>query len=172
MWICTLKNFLKKFPLLVQILRKIWNTVILRRGKGVFLSKLNKNSKILDVGCGNDSPAYIKKVLPDCIYTGIDIVDCKYAEKFPKCKIIISRPEIFHTNIENFEDEFDAVISTHNIEHCDERAKVLDAMLRSVKLGGRLYLKFPCEQSVNFPSRAGTLNYGHLEECLISAMVD
>ena len=32
-------------------------------------------------------------------------------------------------------------------------------MLDSLKIGGLIYLSFPCEKSVNFPKREGTLNY-------------
>jgi hypothetical protein len=32
-------------------------------------------------------------------------------------------------------------------------------MLGALKIGGRLYLSFPCERSVEFPKRVGVLNY-------------
>ena len=32
-------------------------------------------------------------------------------------------------------------------------------MLRAVKPGGRIFLAFPCEESIHFPSRQGTLNF-------------
>jgi hypothetical protein len=35
----------------------------------------------------------------------------------------------------------------------------LQAMMNSLKPGGRIYLAFPCEVSAKFPSRRRTLNY-------------
>jgi hypothetical protein len=32
-------------------------------------------------------------------------------------------------------------------------------MVKSLRPGGKLYLSFPCEKSVTFPSRRGTLNF-------------
>jgi hypothetical protein len=54
---------------------------------------------------------------------------------------------------------FDAVISCHNLEHCNYRDKVLSAMCESVGLGGKIFLSFPTSKSVKFPRRKGTLNY-------------
>ena len=56
-------------------------------------------------------------------------------------------------------EAFDAVVSSHNIEHCNDPANVLTAILHTVKPGGRIFLAFPCEESVHFPSRRGTLNF-------------
>ena len=39
------------------------------------------------------------------------------------------------------------------------REKTLEAMLQALRIGGRIFLSFPCEQSVEFPKRGGTLNY-------------
>ena len=44
-------------------------------GKDAFLMSLPRAAEILDVGCGNNSPFRTKKILPKCIYTGIDIGD-------------------------------------------------------------------------------------------------
>jgi len=46
-----------------------------------------------------------------------------------------------------------------NIEHCQAREEVLIAMCLALKPLGQLYLSFPTESSVRFPSRTGTLNY-------------
>ena len=36
---------------------------------------------------------------------------------------------------------------------------MLLAMLQSLKDGGQIFISFPSERSITFPSRAGTLNY-------------
>ena len=48
----------------------------------------------------------------------------------------------------------DAVISAHDLEHCDRDAIERDAV---VKPEG--YLSFPTEKSVDFPKRGGGMNY-------------
>jgi SAM-dependent methyltransferase len=130
-----------------------------RRGKVSFLCGLAPNAKILDVGCGNDSPYKFKRVLPNCNYTGIDIGDYHQTKPNLADSYIIARPEDFAGEIAKLSNNFDAVISSHNLEHCSDRAGTLAAMLQSVKPGGVIYLSFPCENSVNFPRRQGTLNY-------------
>jgi ubiquinone/menaquinone biosynthesis C-methylase UbiE len=45
------------------------------------------------------------------------------------------------------------------LEHCNDRNKTLDAMIKVLKNGGYIYLSFPSEKSVNFPARNGCLNY-------------
>jgi SAM-dependent methyltransferase len=139
-------------------MKPLWETV---RGRATFLSSLEINVHVLDVGCGNNSPAYFKWLRPDFHYTGIDVGDYNQSGD-PKAvadEYIIVRPEEFAVAIERCKDSMDAVVSAHNLEHCDEPQRVLIAMADALKLGGRLYLSFPCEQSVGFPNRAGSLNF-------------
>lgn len=129
--------------------------------KVAFVRSLRGAPHILDVGCGNDAVARIKDLVPDCHYTGIDIADYNQS---PTSKALIDQyvivpPEQFATGIAELGTRFDAVISSHNLEHVDDRPATLAAMLGAVKPGGRIYMCFPCEESVNFPSRGGTLNY-------------
>lgn len=124
-----------------------------------FLRSLAPNAAILDVGCGNNSPFLTKQILPECNYTGLDIGDYNQQRPIRVDKYVITSPGNFASEIEKFSNSFDAVISTHNLEHCDERDRVLQAMLGALRVGGKIYLSFPCEQSVKFPRRRGTLNY-------------
>lgn len=120
-----------------------------------------KSAKILDVGCGNGSPRRVKIVAPDCYYVGVDIADYNntdatlaYADKY-----LLFEPEHFAEEIAGLSEKFDAVLSNHNIEHCNHPEETLAAMCGKLKKGGRLYLAFPSEASVGFPSRKGTLNF-------------
>jgi SAM-dependent methyltransferase len=130
-----------------------------RKGLYAFLSKLPPNAVILDVGCGNDSSYNIKKCFPGFSYTGIDVAD--YNQKRPRLAdfYIVVAPEAFSDSIASLPRRFDAVISSHNLEHCNDRKGTLIAMLSVIKPGGHIYLSFPCEDSVRFPHRKGTLNY-------------
>lgn len=130
------------------------------RGKMAFLMSLPPHAETLDVGCGNASPMKAKTLRPDIIYVGLDVGDYNQErpEQFADSYQVVE-PTRFAKAIEAFEGRMDAVISSHNIEHCDEPERVLSAMLKALKPGGKLYISFPCEESVNFPRRAGTLNF-------------
>lgn len=138
-----------------NILRKILRP----RGKLSFLSSLKEEVKILDVGCGNNSPYLVKSVLPCSNYVGLDIGDYNQSKPNLADRYILSSPSDFANQISKFNAEFDAVLSSHNIEHCNERLEVFINMLKALKTGGKIYLSFPSEESVNFPARDGTLNY-------------
>jgi ubiquinone/menaquinone biosynthesis C-methylase UbiE len=97
---------------------------------------------LLDVGCGNNSPYDIKKEYPDIIYTGIDVGDYNQTKLNIVDNYIIVKPEYFSRAIENIPELFDTVISSHNLEHCNNRDKTLDAMIKVLKLGGYLYCHF------------------------------
>ena len=72
---------------------------------------------------------------------------------------VVCSPDDFATRIEDYSNSMDAVISSHNLEHCNDPGAVLRAMIHALKPGGMIYLAFPCEASVNFPKRGGCLNF-------------
>jgi SAM-dependent methyltransferase len=128
-------------------------------GKIKFLQSNRGDSIILDIGCGNDSPKITKSILPHCFYIGLDIGDYHQNSKNIADKYILKTSPEFAGAIEDFENSVDIVISSHNLEHCEDRGRVLVAMCRALKAGGRIYISFPCTDSLNFPNRQGTLNY-------------
>jgi SAM-dependent methyltransferase len=135
--------------------------LIRRRGKYRFIRELPSNAGLIDVGCGNNSPAICKALRSDVFYVGVDIKD--YNQPSPATEsadeyILVPRNR-FWRQIASMEARFDAAISAHNLEHCDEPVQTLRAVLRSIKPGGSLYLSFPCEASMAFPRRSGTLNF-------------
>ena len=145
------------------MVEKMWSLIrfIKPRGKQSFIDSVVKNGKLLDVGCGNNSPYYVKTLRPDIHYTGLDIGiynqtsdHSAYANEF-----ILTDPEGFHGKIQERPNEFDAVVCAHNLEHCNDYMAVTLAMIQSLKAGGTMYISFPCEASVRFPKRAGSLNF-------------
>jgi SAM-dependent methyltransferase len=142
-----------------MFLKAIISGIIRPHGRYAFLLKLKKNAAILDAGCGNNSPFIMKSIRPDIVYTGIDIGDYNQVKPNLADEYITTSSEQFTATIEDLKNTFDAVISSHNLEHCDDREKTLTAMIHALKSGCGLYLSCPCGASVNFPQRKGTLNY-------------
>ena len=98
---------------------------------------------------------------PDSYYVGIDVGDYNNTkeELAEADEYLIFEPERFADGIAELPKDFDAVISNHNIEHCNYPEKTLKAMCSRLQEDGLLYLAFPSEASVDFPSRKGTLNF-------------
>ncbi|MDR1804361.1 MAG: class I SAM-dependent methyltransferase [Treponema sp.] len=114
----------------------------------------------MDVGCGNNSPYKYKTSFPNIKYTGIDVSDYNQTKPILADEYIVTSPENFANKISELGNVFNTVISSHNLEHCNDRNGTLVAMAKALKKGGYLYLSFPTEKSVNFPGpRTGTLNY-------------
>lgn len=127
-------------------------------GFEVILNKSKSNIKILDIGCGNDSPRKVKKILPASYYIGLDIQDYNQTSKSYADEYHIVKEEDFNKTIASFKD-LDLIISYHNIEHVSDRDNYLKAVKKALRKGGMIFIATPSEESVNFPSREGTLNY-------------
>jgi SAM-dependent methyltransferase len=139
----------------------VFSLLLRPRGKASFLNSVPKGVRILDVGCGNGSPCKVKTQRPDVFYVGLDIGDYnqkadprRYADQY-----LITSKEDFVKEIGKFYDSFDVIISSHNLEHCESQHEVLSAMLKALKKTGEIYISFPCEESIDFPKRRGTLNF-------------
>ena len=145
----------------LQNLKNKMSILFRPHGKISFLNTLKFDASILDVGCGNDSVINIKRILPRSNYTGIDVNDYNLSSEGKKLidKYIVVNESDFAATIARYPNRFDAVISSHNLEHCDERRETFEAMLASVKSGGQIFLSFPSKNTTKFPSRSGTLNY-------------
>jgi ubiquinone/menaquinone biosynthesis C-methylase UbiE len=138
------------------------SSIIRPSGREAFLSQLSKGAVTLDVGCGNNSPERAKRVNPDLYYIGLDIGDYNQrgTSKVFADEYIVTPVEAFEQAIEQRAASIDAVISSHNLEHCADPDRVLRAMCDALKPNGSMYLSFPSEASVSFPKRRkNTLNF-------------
>ena len=143
-----------------MLFKQICLIIMRPKGKEKFLLSIDvETPKILDVGCGNNSPYKIKSLLPKAYYVGIDI--CEHKKDFSSIadQYLAVTPDGFTDEISKFTNEFDVVISSHNLEHCNDRWGTLKSMSSSLKVGGSIFISFPCQETQYFPSRAGTLNY-------------
>jgi 2-polyprenyl-3-methyl-5-hydroxy-6-metoxy-1,4-benzoquinol methylase len=121
---------------------------------------LPKGAQVLDAGCGSHLPSRIKEMRPDLRYTGIDIVPYNNKNRICKAdKFIVTSAANFAAAISIETEKYDAVMSNHNLEHCGNREETLANMVTALKNGGCLFLAFPCEHSIDFPNKVGTLNY-------------
>lgn len=142
----------------MRLIQKLKN-ILKPHGKSAFFSHLPKECRVLDVGCGNDSPRLFKLDFPHGHYTGIDVSNYRQSGPILADQYILTSPEEFADAIRGLTDQFDAVVSSHNLEHCIDRQATVEAMAGVLKPGGYLYLSFPSTASINFPSRDGTLNF-------------
>jgi SAM-dependent methyltransferase len=151
---------LKQHPVFASVTDAV-SSFTKRRGKQAFLHKQKPNFTLLDVGCGNDSPLFCKAARPDCNYIGLDIGQYNLSDRSRQLmdKFLLAEPSGFADAILTQRGSADAVISAHNLEHCDEPDRVLKALCEALRPGGNLFLAFPCEQSTSFPRRSGTLNF-------------
>lgn len=124
-----------------------------------FLLTLPPNARVLDIGCGNNSPQRVKAIAPNIHYTGIDVSDWNQTAQSHADTYLLTTSASFADTIRNLPHTFDAMIWNHNIEHCDYPYDVLLSVLSRMKHGGHLYIAMPCAESVRFPKRTGTLNY-------------
>ncbi len=126
-----------------------------------YLKTKKQTIKILDIGCGSNSPSITKKAFPTAHYTGVDI-DKNYNNSLQDIQMIDSfiQMDLNHfdsTLIPN--NEYDLIIMSHIIEHLTDGDKIIQQLLPKLKIGGFFYIEFPSEKSVSFPSMPGTLNF-------------
>ena len=116
---------------------------------------------LLDVGAGNHSATKIKKHFPQCRYFGIDIVkDYNNSEEDFNLMEGFWEKDLTKLDFDDIPDHFfDAILMTHIIEHLQNGDKVINALLPKLKKGGYIYIEYPSANSVNFPSKKGTLNF-------------
>jgi SAM-dependent methyltransferase len=109
--------------------------------------------RILDVGCGNNSPSVTKRWFPGCHYTGADIQRYKLNEKDDAAMDAFYLLGADGSGYEAIPDgSYDFVILNHVLEHMTEPAPVVAALCTKLKPGGFIWIAFPSLRSLELPS--------------------
>lgn len=116
--------------------------------------------RILDIGCGNNSPSRTKFYFPNCVYHGVDIQDYNLdpADKKLMDQFFLVNPD--GTGYEQIPDsDYDLVVCNHVIEHIHEPYPLIRHLCRKLRFGGLIWLAFPSEKSLTLPRAQGTLHF-------------
>jgi 2-polyprenyl-3-methyl-5-hydroxy-6-metoxy-1,4-benzoquinol methylase len=129
--------------------------------KLVYKKLKDKPISILDIGCGNNSPAIAKQWFPKCTYSGVD-----KAIFYNDSELDLSQVDHYYEidlekeTLDAIPDNaFDLIIMTHVIEHLFNGDKVMEALVKKLKPDGYFYIECPTFRSVHLPSMEGTLNF-------------
>ncbi len=129
--------------------------------KFTFIRKM-KGGKLLDLGCGNNSPSRTKSANSSVFYVGADIDKYNINEKDEAVA-----DELHFFDVETFFDDvitkidhkFDYIIGAHLIEHLPDKELLFKTIKSKLVKGGLCYITTPDIQTINFPSSKGCLNY-------------
>ena len=109
-----------------------------------FISQfIEKTDSVLDLACGKGGGTKIISDYAKEVY-GIDydkkyIINAKLKFSKPNLKFILGSDEL----LEEFEEQFDKVISTHTMEHVSDDQLFLKRIRNSLKPNGKLILEVP-----------------------------
>ncbi len=110
-------------------------------------------ARVLDVGCGNHSPALTKRYFPRCVYHGIDssrwnrdAADDAAMDRF--FDLDLERPD----ELDAVEDgAYDAVFCSHVLEHVREPYEVAGKLASKLAGDALLYVEVPSGRSLKLP---------------------
>jgi SAM-dependent methyltransferase len=117
--------------------------------------------RILDIGCGNNSPTITKHWFPTCHYSGADI------QRYNLTDADLAAIDIFYPigidgsgYSEIPDSSYDLIILHHVIEHMLNPEVILAVLCSKLKPGGYMWIGFPSVRSLSMPSAAeGTLQF-------------
>ena len=116
--------------------------------------------RILDIGCGNNSPGTTKRWFPGCHYSGADI------ERYNNNADDLAVMDAFYTlGTDGFgysaipDSSYDFIILHHVVEHMPVSAPILTTICTKLKPGGYIWIAFPSLRSLSLPSAEGTLQF-------------
>ena len=116
--------------------------------------------RILDIGCGNNSPSTTKHWFPGCRYEGADIqqynlsgTDLVAMDAF----YLLGADGSGYSAIPD--RSYDFIILHHVVEHMADPLPILATVCSKLKPGGLIWIGFPSLRSLSLPSGEGTLQF-------------
>ena len=109
--------------------------------------------RILDVGCGNNSPSMTKRWFPECHYAGADIQRYNLGSEDDAAMdefYLVSADGSGYAAIPDA--SYDLVILNHVLEHIAKPGPVLASLCAKLKPGGYIWIAFPSLRSLSLPS--------------------
>jgi SAM-dependent methyltransferase len=109
--------------------------------------------RILDIGCGNNSPSVTKRWFPESYYAGADIQRYNLSGEDDAAMdafYLLGKDGSGYAAIPD--DSYDFVILNHVLEHIAAPALVLAAVCTKLKPGGYIWIAFPSLRSLSLPS--------------------
>jgi SAM-dependent methyltransferase len=116
--------------------------------------------RILDIGCGNQSPSTTKHWFPQSYYSGADIQEYNLT-----AQDLAAMDDFFllGTDGSGYDaipgNSYDFIILHHVVEHITDPAPILERICSKLKPGGVIWIAFPSLRSLSLPSAEGTLQF-------------
>lgn len=120
----------------------------------------NPEIRILDVGCGNNSPSTTKRWFPGCRYSGADVQSYNLTEVDQRAMddfYLLGTDGSGYSAIPD--RSYDFIILHHVIEHMTRPMETLRVICSKLKRGGYIWIAFPSLRSLALPSAEGTLHF-------------
>jgi 2-polyprenyl-3-methyl-5-hydroxy-6-metoxy-1,4-benzoquinol methylase len=109
--------------------------------------------RILDVGCGNNSPSITKRWFPGSHYTGADIQRYNLSGEDDAAMDAFYLLGADGSGYDAIPDAgYDLVILNHVLEHITGPAPILAALCAKLRPGGYIWIAFPSLRSLSLPS--------------------
>ena len=109
--------------------------------------------RILDVGCGNNSPSTTKHWFPGCHYSGVDV------ERYNNNDDDLAAMDAFYpVGVDGSgysaipDSSFDLILLHHVVEHMPRPEPILKSLCSKLKPGGYIWVAFPSLRSLSLPS--------------------
>jgi SAM-dependent methyltransferase len=116
--------------------------------------------RVLDVGCGNHSPATTKLWWPHCEYSGLERSFDGYSATNLKALDHSYSIDLSSTPLAGIPDAcFEVIIASHVLEHLPNGLEVLKQLASKLAPGGYIYIETPSPRSLALPSMPGCLNF-------------
>ena len=120
----------------------------------------NPEIRILDVGCGNNSPTTTKRWFPGCHYSGADIQSYNLSDDDKEAMDDFYSLGTDGSGYSAIPDRsYDFIILHHVLEHMTKPMETLRVICSKLKDGGYIWIAFPSLRSLALPSADGSLQF-------------